>query len=129
MATALTDIPGIGPSTAEILQAQGFDSAETLAASTVEKVSEVPGFGTLRATAVIRAANELIGSNAADQSADQPAKKAVKKPSAQKGKKSKKDKSKKDKPNKGKKDKGKTKDKNKKKKDKKKKDKKSKKKK
>ena len=64
MATPLTEIPGIGPSTAEILQAQGFDSAETLAASTVEKVSEVPGFGTLRATAVIRAANELLNANA-----------------------------------------------------------------
>lgn len=59
MSTPLTEVPGIGPSTAEVLQANGFDSAETLAASTLEKISEVPGFGASRATAVLEAARNI----------------------------------------------------------------------
>ena len=119
MATPLTEIPGIGPSTAEILQAQGFDSAETLAASTVEKVSEVPGFGRLRATAVIRAANELVNTTATESAESKNAKDESKASTKKDKKKKQKDKAKK----------GKGKDKKKKKKKKDKKDKKSKKKK
>ena len=111
MATPLTEIPGIGPSTAEILQTQGFDSAETLAASTVEKVSEVPGFGSLRASAVIRAANELLNINTTENAESKTAK--TKNKASPKKDKKKKPKNK-DKKGKGK-GKGKTKDKKKKK--------------
>ena len=99
MPTPLTEIPGIGPSTAEVLQANGFDSAETLAASTVEKISEVPGFGTSRATTVLEAARQIA---VPDKSkTERPANKKVK----QKAKDKKNKKDKKEKTKKGQKDK------------------------
>lgn len=60
MSTPLTTIRGIGPAAAAILQSHGFDSAETVAATTIEKLSEVPGFGAIRAKTVIDAASEVV---------------------------------------------------------------------
>ena len=57
MTTIITDIPGIGPSTAKVLGENGFKTVEEIAGTTVEKLSKVPGFGAVRASAVIRAAN------------------------------------------------------------------------
>jgi nucleotidyltransferase/DNA polymerase involved in DNA repair len=57
MTTIITDIPGIGPSTAKVLGENGFKTVEEIAGTTVEKLSKVPGFGAVRASAAIRAAN------------------------------------------------------------------------
>jgi hypothetical protein len=61
MGTPLTSVAGIGPAAAAVLAKHGFDSAERLAASRVEKLVEVPGFGPLRAAATLRAARALVG--------------------------------------------------------------------
>lgn len=109
MSTPLTEIPGIGPSTAEVLQAHGFDSAETLAASAVKKVSEVPGFGEIRAAAVLKAANAIVD---IEESKQKQVKNKDKKAKSKKDKDKKKGKKKsKPKDNKGKSKKNKNKDK------------------
>jgi hypothetical protein len=61
MGTPLTSVAGIGPAAATILARHGFDSAERLAASRVEKLVAVPGFGPVRAAATLRAARALVG--------------------------------------------------------------------
>ncbi len=61
MTTPLRNVPGIGPKTAEFLQQEGIDSAESLAAMDAEKLMRAPGFHLNRAQAVIRAAAKLTG--------------------------------------------------------------------
>lgn len=120
MKTPVTDVTGIGPHTAKLLNEHGFSSAESLAATTTEKLSEVPGFGPLRAQRVIDAAKDVIPpttkpSKPESKSKDvTPPKKKSKKKKAKKNKKQKNDKkkqaekpSKKDKKKKGKKKKNK----------------------
>ena len=111
MPTPVTAISGIGPATAELLANHGFKTAESIANTTTEKLSLVPGFGEIRSANTIKAAIEAVG---AEPAAEKP-KTTKKKPEA-KAKKEKPEKNKK----KDKKKKDKTKDK---KKDKKKKDK------
>ena len=94
MSTPLTNIPGIGPSTAEALQTHGFDSLETLAASSIEKISEVPGFGAARSAAILQAASDMASPETPEQSEEKPAKKKNKKDKDKKKKKGKKDKKK-----------------------------------
>ena len=59
MGKTITDIPGIGPSTAEVLAKNGFKTLQQIAGSTVEKLAAVPGFGMIRAARVIKLANAL----------------------------------------------------------------------
>ncbi len=61
MPTPVTQISGIGPSTAELLRASGFRSAEKIASSDAKSLSAVPGFGPVRAQATIAAAKALVG--------------------------------------------------------------------
>ena len=62
MSTPLTDVSGIGPSTAEILQAHGIESAEALATASISEITAVPGFSDFRATRVQEAAAALLDS-------------------------------------------------------------------
>jgi predicted RecB family nuclease len=79
----LTDVPGIGEATADLLAESGIRSVKTLAGVSSEKLAAVRGFGPARAAAVQKAAKGVLGSS-------EPAKKDRKK----KGKKSKKGKKK-----------------------------------
>jgi len=60
MSKAITDIPGIGSSSAGILAQNGYRTVQEIAETTAEKLGAVPGFGTIRATRVIKLANELL---------------------------------------------------------------------
>ncbi len=60
MKTPITDIPGIGPATAEALAAGGFVSAEAIANSDVASLSSVPGFGPVRSERTIAAAKAIL---------------------------------------------------------------------
>jgi len=64
METAITTIPGIGPSTAKILMEHGFKSLPEIAAATIAQVAAVPGFSTIRAGRIIKAANNLLSAQA-----------------------------------------------------------------
>jgi hypothetical protein len=59
MSISVTQISGIGPSAARALRAKGFGSVEKIAASDVVSLSEVVGFGPIRAKATIAAAKKL----------------------------------------------------------------------
>ena len=67
MTIALTQIPGIGPSTAKVLAENDFKSAQQLASTTIAQLTKVPGFGAVRASRAINAAIEFLA--AADDSA------------------------------------------------------------
>jgi hypothetical protein len=60
MGTPLTSVSGIGPAAAAVLAEHGFASAEQLAASVIEDLVKVPGFGPVRAATTLRAARTLI---------------------------------------------------------------------
>jgi len=60
MKPGIIDITGIGPAAAAALSDHGFASLKSVATSTVEKISEVPGFSEARAAKVIAAAAELL---------------------------------------------------------------------
>jgi len=53
---AITSIPGIGERTAEMLTRHGFTSVAKIAGATVETLMAVPGFGAIRAAAIIQTA-------------------------------------------------------------------------
>ena len=85
--SSLTDIPGIGESTAAAMVKHGIGSVEALRAGGVEGLCEVPGFGALRASRVL-AATEALRDDAVVEKVAAPAKPAaapikpaVKKPS------------------------------------------------
>lgn len=93
MKLQLTDVRGIGPSTAQALEARGIRSVAALAKASVEKVVAAPGFGKARAADVIAAAAALLPAPSAPQpAAPKPASSAgkkklkVKKPKAEKDK-------------------------------------------
>ncbi len=94
MSTPLTDVNGIGVSTAEDLQAHDIESAEDLATCSLSKIMAIPGFGEARALKVKKAAAAAV------RTAKKPAKPAAKEEKSasteSKGKKNK-DKKKKDK--------------------------------
>lgn len=71
----LTDIPGIGESTAALLAEHGIDSIKALCKSSAKKLSRVPGFGEKRAEATLAAVTTLKD---ADKAAKKEAKKAAK---------------------------------------------------
>lgn len=81
MGTPLTSVSGIGPAAAAVLAEHGFASAEQLAASVIEDLVKVPGFGAVRAATTLRAARSLLEGRV-DAKAAKPGKgkKAKKKP-------------------------------------------------
>jgi hypothetical protein len=60
MKTVIIDVSGIGPASEKILAENGFKTLKELAGTTVEKLGNVPGFSEIRASKVIKAANELL---------------------------------------------------------------------
>ena len=102
MNSAITDITGIGPAAATALAEHGFTSLKSIATTTVEKLSAVPGFSEARAAKVIVSAAELLPEEI-KSGKDKDKKKAKKDKKGKKGKDKKKDK----KDKKGKKGKGK----------------------
>jgi hypothetical protein len=48
----VTDIPGIGPHTAQILAGNGIETVEALAALSPQELAALPGFGAARAAAI-----------------------------------------------------------------------------
>ncbi len=51
----LLGLPGVGPSTADALTAAGFDSLGALESASVSDLLQVPGFGQVRAQALLEA--------------------------------------------------------------------------
>jgi NAD-dependent DNA ligase len=115
MTTPITAIPGIGRTTEKILNESGYSSLDDIVNATVEKLSEVHGFGPVRADRIISLARRIIEQDAVlqphgetdDSPAEAPPKKKDKKKKGKKkdkkrDRKEKKDKSK-DKKKKGKK--------------------------
>jgi predicted RecB family nuclease len=60
MKAQLTDVRGVGPTTASALKAQGVRTVAALAKASVDKVTAAPGFGETRAVEVIAAATALL---------------------------------------------------------------------
>ncbi len=60
MTASVTDVSGIGASTAEALGEQGIKTAEDLANASVERVMAVPGFAKARAERAINAAKAHV---------------------------------------------------------------------
>ena len=56
----ITDISGIGDTTAQQMKAHGFDSVEAVAQATVEQLVAVPGIGAARAAALKESASRLL---------------------------------------------------------------------
>ncbi|MFT4604214.1 MAG: hypothetical protein ACI9W4_000943 [Rhodothermales bacterium] len=73
MSKTLTQISGVGPGTAKLLAEHGLTSLSEISSASIERLSAVPGFSSLRAGRVIKAAKELLSA---------PAKVAVKAPKA-----------------------------------------------
>ncbi|TLS75822.1 helix-hairpin-helix domain-containing protein [Mariprofundus erugo] len=69
----LTDIPGIGESTAAILAGHGIDSVKALSKAGVSGLMQVPGFGGKRAETVMHALAALQGEDVATRIAAQGA--------------------------------------------------------
>ena len=57
---AITLIPGVGQHTAEVLAQHGFASVADIAGASVDQLRALPGFGAVRATGIIDAANRLL---------------------------------------------------------------------
>jgi len=79
MKHALSDIPGIGESTAAILAEHGIDSVKALVKGGIKGLMQVPGFGEKRATVTLTAAAALKGDKAPketkkEKKADKPKK-------------------------------------------------------
>jgi len=85
MSHSLTDVRGIGPSTAPLLVADGIDSVKELATASMARIAAIRGFSDTRAAEVIKAARALLWGNASDS------KTKVAKPKKSKGKDKKKD--------------------------------------
>lgn len=60
MTTPITEVRGIGASTAAVLAKHGFSSAEDLANASIADIAAVPGFGESRAQKIIDAANDRL---------------------------------------------------------------------
>jgi transcription termination factor NusA len=70
MPSKVTNISGIGSTTAAILSEHNFKSVESIAQSTVEELSAVPGFSASRADKIIIAARQLLDSKASGSGID-----------------------------------------------------------
>jgi Holliday junction resolvasome RuvABC DNA-binding subunit len=103
MSYALTDVPGVGPSTAEILNSNNIDSVDKLAGIDFRELILVPGIGEFTGRKMIQAAKDLLASNGTEKT--EKAGKTDKKEKKEKKKKKKDKKNKKGKNKKGKKNK------------------------
>ena len=61
MSHAITDVPGVGPSTAEILNANNIDSVNKLAGIDIRELTLVPGIGEITGRKMIQAAKGPAG--------------------------------------------------------------------
>lgn len=107
MKTALVEVRGIGPATAQLLAVAGIESAEDLADRPVKEVVLVQGFSDIRAAQVVAAARALVTEaqrSAAEAGASTTPKQPGKSQKAAKAAKGKKEKSKKKEAKKDKKD-------------------------
>ncbi|MCP5245084.1 MAG: helix-hairpin-helix domain-containing protein [Burkholderiales bacterium] len=59
----LTDVTGIGPVTAKVLETHQIKTLEALAAANISDIEKIPGFSQLRAKAVKKAAKDCLLSN------------------------------------------------------------------
>jgi hypothetical protein len=90
--TSILKVKGIGPATVPMLTEFGFQTAEDLAAASVEQLGMVPGFGAARAKSIISgAASLLAGEVEAGTGAEKPGKKGKASKNKQKDKKPKKE--------------------------------------
>jgi len=89
----LTDIPGIGPSTAALLAEHGIDSVKALKKAGIKGLTKVPGFGEARAATVLNAA-EALKHDKPEKAKDEKKSKAKKEKESGKSKKHKGDKKK-----------------------------------
>jgi predicted flap endonuclease-1-like 5' DNA nuclease len=64
MGTPLTNVRGIGESTARDLQAHGIMTCEDLANASIEEISAVPGFGPARAKSARESAAAAVQASA-----------------------------------------------------------------
>jgi predicted RecB family nuclease len=112
MNPTITDVPGIGPTTAEALAEHRIKTVRALANASLEKIAAVPGFSEARAAKVKAAAAALLANRAAgaplpeEAPPEETPEKTKQKADKKDKKKEKKDKKGK-KPKKGKKNKGK----------------------
>jgi len=60
MTLTVTEVRGIGASTAETLKKHGFKTVANLASATVEQLTAIPGFSQSRAKNTIEAAQALL---------------------------------------------------------------------
>jgi len=59
----LTDVQGIGDAAARVLADRGIRSVKALAKAETTRLTDIPGFGEIRAQTVIRAAREMMESS------------------------------------------------------------------
>lgn len=91
MTTEITNIAGVGSTTAAILSEHKFNTVASIANATVEALSAVPGFSAARAEKTIKTAKQLSGSveSGSGTEAGDPAEGAVAKAESKKAKKEK----------------------------------------
>ena len=77
MAAQLIKITGIGPAAAQTLMDHGFKTVESIADTTIEKLSAVPGFSVIRAQKTIDAAKQLLASTTSGSATTTSVKKAA----------------------------------------------------
>ncbi len=88
----LTDVQGIGDAAAKVLADRGIRSVKALAKAETARLTDIPGFGEIRAQAVIRAAREMMESSVeAPSEKQQPGKEKAGKKKKHKKKKKKKE--------------------------------------
>lgn len=86
--TPITQVKGIGPAMASMLARNGYDSAESIASSTIEALSNLPGFGEFRAKQVMASAASVVPKSKKEPSKSKSKKQAkTKTKSKDKGKK------------------------------------------
>ena len=61
MSQELTDVAGVGPSTARILADNNINSVRKLASTELSRLTEIPGIGEVIGKTMIKAAQSLLG--------------------------------------------------------------------
>ena len=69
MRPTITDVPGIGIKTAELLAEHRVKTPAALAKASIEKITSIPGFSEARAATAIEAAKTLLAGDDAPASA------------------------------------------------------------
>ncbi len=68
----LTDLPGVGPSTAEDFQEAGFETAADVAAADEQELQEIPGIGAAKAGKIMEAARKHVPAGEKEESEPEP---------------------------------------------------------